>query len=249
MSVLDAPRTALAFLTRLPGGAHPEDQAGLTASVPWFGVIGIVVGAIGAGVYVGASELVSPLAAATLAFIVTALVTGGFHEDGLADSFDALAGGWTPERRLEILKDSRHGTFGVLALVGITLLKVSALAPLTGADAALALVAAHCVGRSSAVVAMGLAPSASATGLGADYARQLPLPSALIGGAVGVVIAIVAFGAWAPAVLAGAGAGTFAVVLWARAKIGGVTGDLLGAIEQVVEAIVLLGASALVLHG
>ncbi len=216
--------------------------------MPWFGVVGLLVGGIGSAVYVGASELVSPLSAATLAFIVTGLVTGGFHEDGLADSFDALAGGWTPERRLEILKDPRHGTFGVMSLVLITILKVSALAPLDGWDAVLGLTAAHCIGRSAAVGVMGFAPTARAHGLGADYTRTLPRRSSIVGGLVGVVAAVVAFGVWAPAVLAAVAAGAVVVVFWARAKIGGVTGDLLGAIEQVGEAVVLLAASAIVLN-
>ncbi len=246
--MFEPPRTALAFLTRLPGGSHPEGQEGITASVPWFGVIGLVVGGIGSAVYVGASELVNPISAATLAFVVTGLVTGGFHEDGLADSFDALAGGWTPQRRLEILKDSRHGTFGVMSLVLITILKISALAPLTGWDAVLGLTAAHCIGRSAAVAVMGVAPVASADGLGADYTRTLPKLSSAIGALVGVAAAVVAFGAWAPAILAAVAIGATAVVLWAKAKIGGVTGDLLGAVEQVGEAIVLLGAGAILLH-
>ncbi len=188
--MFEPPRTALAFLTRLPGGAHPEGQAGITASVPWFGVVGLLVGGIGSAVYAGASELVTPLSAATLAFIVTGLITGGFHEDGLADSFDALAGGWTPQRRLEILKDSRHGTFGVMSLVLITILKVSALAPLTGWDAVLGLSAAHCMGRSAAVAVMGVAPTATQDGLGADYTRSLPKASAILGALVGVAAAV-----------------------------------------------------------
>ena len=246
--MFESPRTALAFLTRLPGGTHPSGQAGLTASVPWFGVIGLVIGVIGSGVYIGASELVAPLSAATLAFIVTGLITGGFHEDGLADSFDALAGGWTPQRRLEILKDSRHGTFGVMSLVLITILKVSALASLAGWDAVLGLTAAHCIGRSAAVGAMGVAPTASADGLGADYTRTLSRSASAAGAFVGVVAAVVGFGIWAPAVLGAVVFAALAVVMWAKTKIGGVTGDLLGAIEQVSEATVLLAASALVLH-
>ena len=238
-------RTALAFLTRLPGGTHPEDQAGLTRSVGWFPAVGIAIGAIGAAVYVGASELVNPLTAAVLAFIVTALATGGFHEDGLADSVDALAGGWTVERRLEILKDSRHGTFGVLSLVLISLLKVSALAPLSGWDAALTLVCAHSLGRAGAVGLMALAPTARQDGLGADYTRTLSPGIALFGVVVGVATAVVAFGAWAPVPVAAVAAGSALVGLWAWRKIGGVSGDLLGAAEQVGEAAVLIAGSAL----
>lgn len=238
-------RTALAFLTRLPGGQHPEDQAGLTRSVAWFPAVGIAIGAIGAGVYAGASELVNPLTAAVLAFAVTAIVTGGFHEDGLADSVDALAGGWTIERRLEILKDSRHGTFGVLSLVLITMLKVSALVPLSGWDAALTLVCAHSLGRAGAVGLMAVAPTARQDGLGADYTRTLALPIALFGVVIGCGTAVVAFGPWAPVPIAAVAVGSCLVGLWAWRRIGGVTGDLLGAAEQVGEAAVLIAGAAL----
>ncbi len=237
-------RHAWAFLTRLPGGSHPDDQQGLTAAVPWFPMVGLVIGAIAAGVFVGLSEFVSPLIAASLTFALTALLTGGFHEDGLADSLDGLAGGWTPEQRLEILKDSRHGTFGVLALVFITLIKVSALAELSGQDAALTLIAAHCAGRAGAVALMGLAPQAAADGLGADYSRTLrPLPTVL-GTAIGVVALIVAFGVEAPMAIGAVAVGVALVGWWAHRKIGGVSGDLLGAAEQVGEALILITAAA-----
>lgn len=238
-------RTALAFLTRLPGGRHPDDQAGLTASVPWFPVVGVAIGAIGAGVYVAALEVLTPVPAAALAFIATALATGGFHEDGLADSFDALAGGWTRERRLEILKDSRHGTFGVLSLVLISVLKISALASLAGRDAAVALVCAHVIGRAGAVALMGTAPTATDRGLGADYTRALGVPATIAGTAVGVAAAGLGFGVFAPVVIAAVAVGVAAVGWWAWRKIGGVSGDLLGAAEQVGEATVLLTAVAI----
>ncbi len=238
-------RTALAFLTRLPGGQHPEDAKVLTRSVGWFPTVGIVIGALGAGVFVGASQLVNPLTAAVLAFAVTAIATGGFHEDGLADSVDALAGGWTVERRLEILKDSRHGTFGVLALVLITMLKVSALAPLSGWDAALTLVCAHSLGRAGAVGLMAVAPTARPDGLGADYTRSLHPTIAIFGVLVGVASAVVAFGVWAAVPVGLVALGSLLVGLWAWRRIGGVTGDLLGAAEQVGEAVVLIAGSAL----
>lgn len=240
-------RTALAFLTRLPGGRHPEDTKGLTRSVGWFPTVGIVIGAIGAGVFAGASELLHPLTAAVLAFVVTAMATGGFHEDGLADSVDALAGGWTVERRLEILKDSRHGTFGVLSLVLITMLKVSALAPLSGWNAALALVCAHSLGRAGAVGLMAVAPTAREDGLGADYTRTLHPSIAIFGVLVGVATAVVAFGVWAPLPVGLVATGSLIVGVWAWRRIGGVTGDLLGAAEQVGEAAVLIAASAVLI--
>jgi adenosylcobinamide-GDP ribazoletransferase len=239
-------RQALAFLTRLPGGQHPRAGADLTAAVPWFPVVGIVVGVIGAATFAALEQIIAPVPAAALAFAATALATGGFHEDGLADSFDALAGGWDREQRLRILKDSRHGTFGVLALVFVSLIKVTALAELAGWDAAAGLIAANVAGRAGAVALMGVALTAGEQGLGADYTRGLrPWPT-LVGTLVGVVALALCFGVWAPVAFAGVAVGVAGVGLWAQRKIGGVTGDILGAAEQVGEAVVLLTAVALI---
>ena len=240
---------AWAFLTRLPGGAHPSNDAELQRAVPWFPVVGAAVGALGSAVYallLGApGEAVSPVTAAALTFVVTALVTGGFHEDGLADSFDALAGGRDAAHRLSILKDSRHGTFGVLALVTVTLIKVSALSDLAGWTAASALVVAHGGGRSAAVVLMGIAPVARPDGLGADYARRLPRRVPMVAVACGGFLLAGLFGPWAGVVVAVLLVTVGGVGLWARRRIGGVTGDVLGAAEQVAECVILVCAGAL----
>lgn len=238
-------REAVAFLTRLPGGSHPESGSGLTAVVPWFPVVGLVVGLLSAATYVGLSAVVSPLTAAAITFAVSALITGGFHEDGLADSFDALAGGWDREQRLSILKDSRHGTFGVLSLVLISIIKIAALAELADQRAALALLTAHCAGRAGAVALMGVAPTAREDGLGADYTRALGVVPALAGTFVGVAVTVAAFRIEALTVLAVLAAAVVLVGVWAWRKIGGVTGDLLGAAEQVGEAAVLVAVAAL----
>ncbi len=239
-------RSALAFLTRLPGGRHPDDGDGLVRAVPWFGVVGLLVGALGGGTFWVARELdVGVLLPAVAAITVTALATGAFHEDGLADSVDALVGGWTVEDRLAILKDSRHGTFGVLALVLVSLWKVGALVELDGRDGALALLVANTVGRSAAVGALRTFPSARTDGLGAAATRGLALGPAVAGVAVGVAVAVVSYRLDAIVVLVLAAVGTAAVGLWARARIGGVTGDLLGAVEQVVEVVVLTSVVAL----
>ena len=111
--------------------------------------------------------------AAAVAVLFGVLLTGAFHEDGLADTADAVAGGWTVERRLEILKDPRHGSYGVAALSGSIVLRIVAVASLGPAAAFAGLVAAHTLGRGAAVVTMGVAPVARADGLGADYARAV----------------------------------------------------------------------------
>ena len=238
-------REALAFLTRLPGGSHPDSGSGLTAVVPWFPVVGLLVGVLSAATYVGLSSLVSPLTAAAITFAVSALITGGFHEDGLADSFDALAGGWDREQRLAILKDSRHGTFGVLSLVLISIIKISALSEMADQRAALALVTTHCAGRAGAVALMGVAPTAREEGLGADYTRALGVVPALAGTMVGVGVTVGAFRLEALSVLAVLAVAVAFVGIWAWRKIGGVTGDLLGAAEQVGEAAILVTLAAL----
>lgn len=233
-------RYAWAFLTRLPGGAHPPDSGALARSVPWFPVVGVAVGALTSVVYVPLAEVLPALTAAGLALAFSALVTGAFHEDGFADSLDALAGGVDAADRVRILKDPRHGTFAVVGLLFLTLVKVSALAALTGGVAAAALVAAGCLGRAGAVGLMGWAPAARQDGLGAGFLAAVPRRSVVLALAVGSSVGILALGpVAAPAIILVAGAAAV-VRRWAGLRIGGVTGDLLGAAEQLGECAVLV---------
>jgi adenosylcobinamide-GDP ribazoletransferase len=182
---------------------------------------------------------------ALLAIGVGVLVTGGFHEDGLADAADGLLGGTTPERRLVIMKDSRIGSYGALAL-GLTLgAKVLALGSTPVVAGALGLIAAHACARSAAVgvmwalpyagdvAAAKLAPQARvragemmlAAGLGVLCLLMLPPARAVLGLSAGVLAAGI-------------------VALVARRRIGGWTGDVAGAAEQVFEAAFLLALAA-----
>lgn len=241
-------RHALAFLTRLPGGAHPDGQNQIAQSILFFPVVGLVIGGLGAGAFVLGLEVFSPGIAAVLCLCVTALATGGLHEDGLADSMDALAGGWTREQRMEIFKDSRHGTFGVLSLVLVSLLKFAALIDLIGLSrwtAVGVIVCAHVLGRSAAVGAMAILPSARAEGLGASYGSSLPPVQATIALLIGIAAALVVFGTWSVVTLAGVIAVSSLVGVWAMKKIGGSTGDILGTVEQAAECAVLLSAAVL----
>ena len=236
-------RWAWAFLTRLPGGAHPETERDLGRSVPWFPVVGAVVGALSGGVYWALHGSFGAPLAAVLAVAVGAVVTGCLHEDGLADTADAL-GGASRERRLEIMKDSRVGAFGVLALVLSTLVRVFAVSSLTPVDALLALVVAHMLGRTMAVAVMGAAPAASGTGLGHGYSAHLPRAWTMV--AVVASSAVAASLGLAGAVsLAAAAAGAAFVGLIAWRAFGGTTGDILGTAEQMAEMAVLLSAAAL----
>lgn len=236
-------RRAWAFLTRLPGGAHPETDRELGRSVPWFPVVGAVVGAVSGGAYWGLHGPLGGTLAAVLAVAAGVIATGGFHEDGLADTADSL-GGTSRARRLEIMKDSRLGAFGVLALVLSTLVRVFAVSSLAPVDGLVSLVLAHMVGRAVALGAMGVAPAAAGAGLGHNYAAHLPRAWTLAA-VVAVAAAAVSLGPSAATGLAAAVAGAALVGLVAWRAFGGTTGDVLGAIEQVGEMAVLVSAASL----
>ena len=241
-------RHAWAFLTRLPGGAHPAGDRELGASVPWFPAVGAVIGLLLGLVWVAMGELVSPLTAATITVAAGVVMTGAFHEDGLADTADSL-GGYTPERRLAIMKDSRVGTFGALALVFSVLIRVVALASLEPVEGLVALVMAHAVGRSVATLVMVTTPAATATGLGQSYLAYLPRSAVLAMGAIIAGCSVVGGPAGVVGyLLALTGAGLLVVL--ARRAYGGTTGDVLGAVEQVGEMAALSAAARLVAeHG
>ena len=249
---LDLLVCAVQFLTRLPtprlAGFQPD---WITRSARYFPVVGQLVGVICAGVWLLAEQVWPGLPAAVLAVGVGMLATGGFHEDGLADTADGLGGGQTPARRLEIMKDSRIGSFGALALIAVALLKVALLARLELWSGALALVVAHGGGRAAAVIAMAALPYAGNT----DAAKIKPVPQ---GVRWDEALLALALGAW-PLVLLGGGRAALALLLattfaaamaqTARRLIGGVTGDVLGAVEQVAEVGLLMGAAAWITRG
>ena len=235
---------AVSFLTRVPTGTgtrRPEELAGF---VPWFPAVGAGVGLAVAAVYVGAGQLLPPLPAASLAVVAGICVTGAFHEDGLGDTADAFAGGHDRDSSVRILKDPRLGTFGVLAVAASLLLRAGAVAALTPAAALAALPAAHALSRAGAVAAMTALPAAGDTGLGASYVLALSRRRALAGAVAGLAIALALLGV--TAVWAAAAAAVAAALLGRLAvrRIGGVTGDVLGAVQQLGEMLVLLAAVA-----
>ncbi|CAN7203746.1 adenosylcobinamide-GDP ribazoletransferase [Phenylobacterium sp. LjRoot225] len=251
---LDRLACAAQFLTRLPTPAPRvwSDDL-LVRSARYFPLIGLLVGGVCAGVFLAARQ-VWPIGAlpAILTVGVGVLLTGGFHEDGLADSTDGLGGGQTPAQRLAIMKDSRLGTYGALMLGFVIAIRIAALAELQGAwMITAALVCAHSLGRAAAVVAMRLMPYTAdpdASKLKVR-ARDVRRHEALIALAIGLA-PLALLPPWIAAVAALAGA---AAALWpalaARRLIGGYTGDVLGAIEQAFETAFLLGIAVAVALG
>ena len=241
------PLAALQFLTRIPIRLRHEPDA--AAMVVWFPVVGAVVGALVGGVAAGMGEVTPPLVAAAVAVTVGLLLTGAFHEDGLGDVADAFGGGHTVERRLEIMKDSRHGTYGVAAMCASIVVRIVALGSMVGAATMFAAcVAAHVMARSVAVGLMAAVPLAGHSGLGVDYGRSTSRAQAATAVVLGSGITVVAIGWWAGPVLAAASAAAVAVGALAKHKIGGISGDVLGACEQVAECLCLVVLSGLATH-
>lgn len=235
---------ALQFLTRVP--IRLREEPSLSRTVAWFPLAGAIIGVAVGGVAAGMWQLTTPLVAAAVAVVIGLLITGAFHEDGLGDIADAFGGGWTVERRLEILKDSRHGTYGVAAISSSIVLRIVALGAVAGPAAMFAsAVAAHTMGRVAAVGMAGTMQLAGNTGLGADYGRSTTRTRAAVGCASGLAVTVLAVGWWAAPLLAAALVAAVAVGVLARRKIGGISGDVLGAAEQVAECLCLVVLSGL----
>ena len=166
---------ALQFLTRLPVPSFERwDDRWLNDCVRHFPLVGLLVGSIGGAVLWAAGSLWTPLVAAILAVATTALVTGAFHEDGLADTFDGLGGSVGRARALEIMKDSRIGSYGALALMLVTALRVAGLAALAAHSlplAALSCALVHAVARLAPIGLMAALPYAG----DAEHAKAKPL--------------------------------------------------------------------------
>jgi adenosylcobinamide-GDP ribazoletransferase len=240
---------AVSFLTRLPVRHHVDDERRLGAAVAWFPTVGVLVGCCTGAVWWVLAQVLPATFAAVAAVVTGALVTGGFHEDGLGDTADAFGGGWTRDDVLRILKDSRQGTYGVLAIVGAFVAKVALLAALSPVGGVAALVAAHALGRGGAVALMGAARPASTEGLGAAYLRWVRprhVVAALVSAAA---VGAVTLGGWVVAAAALVGASVLLFRRMARRRIGGVVGDVLGATEQLGEIATMAVAAAVVVNG
>ena len=235
--------TAVRFLTRLPVPGSVDHHPDALARAAWaFPIAGLIVGCLAGGaLWVSASVFhVHPIASALLAVGVGALVSGGLHEDGLADMADGFGGGHDRAAKLRIMRDHHIGTFGVLALIICVGLRVAALASfMCPGLAAAGLVVSCVVSRAMIPSIMALLPSAQADGLSRAAGRPTALVCAVaVLLAVSGVFLIVGSEALLP-VITVAVLGALAVAILAKRQIGGQTGDVLGAVEQVVQTCTL----------
>jgi adenosylcobinamide-GDP ribazoletransferase len=231
-------RVAFAFLTRIPIGHKPDIS--IQRSAMWFPLVGSVLGLSSGLVFLVLNQIIPALPAAAITILFSVLVTGGFHQDGLADTFDGLVGGWTPEDRLRILKDSRHGTYGVLAIVMQSLILVALLASLNTRVGLLALLTAHTLGRLVPIYFMLTPAAPSHEGMGATYARAVKASHVTLSTLLTIVLLAPFIGLHLLFVSALVAIISLFFLFYVRKKIGGVLGDVLGASEQIAESFILL---------
>ncbi|WP_323802059.1 adenosylcobinamide-GDP ribazoletransferase [Nitrosomonas sp.] len=235
---------AIGFFTRIPVPALPDFQEQeLNLAAKYFPLVGIIVGAFAAIVYMLAGKVLPQDIAVLLSMVATLWLTGAFHEDGLTDAIDGLGGGWEKEHVLQIMQDSRIGSYGAVSIVMALLLKFTALTHFTPALIPVLLIAGHSLSRFCAVMVMAtqcyvkysgkskpIATRISPVHLGvAALFGLLPLlwlPSSWYWGMVPVMIVWV----W------------FSLIL--NKRIGGYTGDCLGAMQQLTEIAFYLGVLA-----
>ncbi|OYX42734.1 MAG: adenosylcobinamide-GDP ribazoletransferase [Rhodobacterales bacterium 32-67-9] len=229
-------RLAFLLLTRLPVGAIRGAAPDMASSSWAWPVVGVAVGVIAAlGAGIGHWLGLPPAMAAILALTASVLATGGMHEDGLADVADGFGGGHDRARKLEIMRDSRIGSYGVLALVLVTGFRGLGIAePVAGGTATAALIGIAAASRAVLPAALLIVPPARADGLGRSAAGSDPRP-ALIAAAIGALCLLpLGFGTALAIAFAVALAAT-AIAALAMRQIGGQTGDVMGAIQQLAE--------------
>ncbi|MCY1126629.1 adenosylcobinamide-GDP ribazoletransferase [Frigidibacter sp. RF13] len=228
-------KVGLMLLTRLPVGLVREEAPSVAASAWSWPLAGLAVGGLAAFVYwlATALGLTGPLAA-TLAVLATVLATGGLHEDGLADLADGFGGGRDKTRVLEIMRDSRIGSYGTLAIGFSLLIRVLAIGALSRWDAVWGFLAIAAASRAVMPAALHLMPPARSDGLGSGASgvtQEAALAAALTGCAC-----LLPFGLIDAALVAAAmAAAAFWVGRRAMSRIGGQTGDVCGAMQQVAE--------------
>ena len=244
MSLADIP-AAIGLLTRLPIPVDTEKAAARGAQAAWaYPLVGLVLGLL---VGVPAWALSGGLPAAILAALVLVtlvVLTGALHEDGLADSADGLWGAWEPARRLEIMKDSHIGSYGVIALVLSLLLRWLGLVAVIEAGIVIpALVAVGMLSRAAMVGLMAALPHARDGGLSKTVGRP-GMETASLAALLAVVAALLCIGLGGVALIVAVALAALTTRAIAKAKIGGQTGDILGATQQLgeVAALVMLGA-------
>lgn len=230
-------KVALAFLTRIPINHGP--QISLRRSAALFPLVGALIGLIGGLVFYLSSAILPPLVSASISILVTVAITGAFHLDGLADICDGLIGGWNREERLKILKDSRHGTYGVAAISLQLILQVCLLSALSPRDGLFTLIVLHTLSRLVPIFLMLIPATSGHDGMGASVSREIGAREPLVGSLITVLLIAPIMGLNFLLLSAILFLTLSIFALWVIRKIGGMVGDAFGAGEQISETMIL----------
>jgi adenosylcobinamide-GDP ribazoletransferase len=242
-------RSAVVLLTRIPVGGTEWESGDLTRSVKWFPVVGGLVGLVIALAYSAAASAVPSLLAAAVAIGLGVILTGAFHEDGLADTMDGFGGGVGRSETMRIMKDPATGVYGATSIVMSLILRVIALSTLSNTLAFVLLPSIHALSRSGSIGLMTLLRPASDSGLGAAHDGPRLRLQVVIGCLLAALISLALVGWWAAGFAVLIALGAAVVGAMARKRIDGYTGDVLGAAQQVGEVTSLVLAAALVSSG
>ncbi len=249
---------AVGFFTRIPVPAFVNfEERELNHSAKYFPLVGLIVGLVGAVVFVLATLILPLNIAVLLSMVATIYVTGAFHEDGMADSIDGIGGGWDRERILTIMQDSRLGSYGALALFLMVFAKYQVLSALPAHSVAFVLIAAHALSRLCAVYVMATLSYVKVSGKAKPLASKVYMKDLAVATIFGLLPLVLLY--WyllADAIDVGdvvifSLSWLFSVSfiwVWWRNKIkrwlGGYTGDCLGAMQQMTELAFYLGVLA-----
>jgi adenosylcobinamide-GDP ribazoletransferase len=239
---------AIRFLTiiPIPGLRRLFSSQNTQTATPRFGLgsgyfplVGLLLALLLSILVVALRTLVPSLALSALLVVALVILTGGLHLDGLMDSCDGLFGGATRERRLEIMKDSRVGSFGVLGGVCVLLLKFAFLASLQVNLLIPALLIALSTSRWTMTLALSIFPSARSTGLGATFRQVVNRARLLLAGIIALIVALVLGHLVGLAILVVVTIVAIGVGIWIARQLDGLTGDTYGAIEEIAEVTAL----------
>ena len=237
---------AVQFMTRLPvGRSLNSSEAELGKAAAFFPLVGVIVGSGAALVFVLLHRVLPAPASVLCAIIFTVFITNGFHEDGLADTFDGFGGGWTKDRVLEIMRDSRIGTYGALALIFVILAKLNFLASLPQGQVWRLMIVGHTAARWTTLPLCVWLPYARVDGQGKLVAKQVGALEILMGTVTLVAVLLLVSWPAAVAALVVTGLMTLLCGLYFRLRLQGITGDCLGAANQLTEVSLYLTAVVL----
>lgn len=246
-------RSALGFLTILP--VAPRDAGGLSAARGWFPIAGLLLGVVLAGadllmhwgypLFTDVYRPFPPLLSSAILIVLLVAMTRALHLDGFMDCCDALLGGFNRERRLEILRDPHVGAFAVAGVVSLLLVKVAALTALPPVGRVWVLLAVPCMSRWAMLLVLELFPYARREGIGVPFQPQGARWQLLAGLCVAVAVTLAFTGFAGLALLGMATIVALGTAGWASKLLGGVTGDVYGAVNEVSEAVALTLAAIL----